>query len=237
MAHPDGFIDLRSDTVTHPTPAMRRAMAEAEVGDDQYGEDPTVRRLEEASAAKLGKEAACYVASGTMGNLIAVLSHCGRGDEVLLGDECHILWFESGGAATLGGLPFNKLRTDRLGRIDPREVADLIRIPRPGYQRTGVVCLENTHNRCGGTVLHPDYLAEVAAVARARGVPVHLDGARIFNAAAALGLPASAVVAPVDSIQFCFSKALAAPVGSIVVGSRDFITRVRANRKLVGGAM
>jgi threonine aldolase len=172
-----------------------------------------------------------------MGNLIALLAHCGRGDEVLLGDESHILWFESGGAATLGGLPFNKLRTDRLGRLDPREVADLIRIARPGYQRTGVVCLENTHNRCGGTVLHPDYLAEVAAVAHGRGVPVHLDGARIFNAAAALGMSASAVVAPVDSIQICFSKALAAPVGSIVVGSRDFIVRVRANRKLVGGAM
>jgi threonine aldolase len=237
MAHPDGFVDLRSDTVTHPTPAMRRAMADAEVGDDQYGEDPTVRRLEEAAAEKLGKEAACYVSSGTMGNLIAILAHCGRGDEVLLGDECHVLWYESGGAATLGGLPFNKLRTDRLGRIDPAEIADMIRVPRPGYQRTGVLCLENTHNRCGGTVLHPDYFAEVRKVAAARGVPIHLDGARIFNAAAALGLPASEVVADVDSIQFCFSKALAAPVGSIVVGTQEFIGRVRANRKLVGGAM
>lgn len=237
MAHPDGFVDLRSDTVTHPTPAMRRAMADAEVGDDQYGEDPTVRRLEEAAAEQLGKEAACYVSSGTMGNLIAILAHCGRGDEVLLGDECHVLWYESGGAATLGGLPFNKLRTDRLGRIDPAEIADMIRIPRPGYQRTGVLCLENTHNRCGGTVLHPDYFAEVRGVAAARGVPIHLDGARIFNAAAALGLPASQVVADVDSVQFCFSKALAAPVGSIVVGTREFIGRVRANRKLVGGAM
>ena len=237
MAHPDGFVDLRSDTVTHPTPAMRRAMADAEVGDDQYGEDPTVRRLEEAAAEQLGKEAACYVSSGTMGNLIAILAHCGRGDEVLLGDECHVLWYESGGAATLGGLPFNKLRTDRLGRIDPAEIADMIRIPRPGYQRTGVLCLENTHNRCGGTVQHPDYFAEVRGVAAARGVPIHLDGARIFNAAAALGLPASQVVADVDSVQFCFSKALAAPVGSIVVGTREFIGRVRANRKLVGGAM
>lgn len=237
MAHPDGFVDLRSDTVTHPTPAMRRAMADAEVGDDQYGEDPTVRRLEEAAAEKLGKEAACYVASGTMGNLIAILSHCGRGDEVLLGDECHVLWYESGGAATLGGLPFNKLRTDRFGRIDPAEIADMIRIPRPGYPRTGVLCLENTHNRCGGTAIGPDYFAEVRAVAAARGVPLHLDGARVFNAAAALGLPVSEVVADVDSIQFCFSKALAAPVGSIVVGSWEFIGRVRANRKLVGGAM
>ncbi|HEX5504294.1 MAG TPA: GntG family PLP-dependent aldolase [Thermomicrobiales bacterium] len=237
MAHPNGYVDLRSDTVTQPTPAMRRAMAEAEVGDDQYGEDPTVRRLEERAAEALGKEAACYVASGTMGNLTAILTHCGRGDEVLLGDECHVLWFESGGAAALGGLPFNKLRTDRFGMLDPREVADLIRPVRPGYPRTGVVCLENTHNRCGGTVLHPDQLAQVAGVAHARGVPVHLDGARIFNAAAALGLPASRVVRDMDSVQFCFSKALAAPVGSIVVGGRDFIARLRGNRKIVGGAM
>ena len=237
MAHPNGYIDLRSDTVTQPTPAMRRAMAEAEVGDDQYGEDPTVRRLEERAAELLGKEAACFVASGTMGNLIAILTHCGRGDEVLLGDECHVFWFESGGAATLGGLPFNKLRTDRFGMLDPREVGDAIRPVRPGYQRTGVVCLENTHNRCGGAVLHPDQIKTIADVAHAKGVPVHLDGARIFNAAAALGLPASRVVRDVDSVQFCFSKALAAPVGSIVVGARDFIAGVRGNRKLVGGAM
>ena len=237
MAHPNGYIDLRSDTVTHPTQAMRRAMAEAEVGDDQYGEDPTVRRLEERSAEILGKEAACYVSSGTMGNLIAILTHCGRGDEVLLGNECHVLWYESGGAAALGGLPFNQLTTDRLGRFDPQQVRDLIRIRRPGYPRTGVLCLENTQNRCGGTVLPPEYLAEIAGIAHERGVPVHLDGARIFNAAATLGLPASEVVASVDSIQFCFSKALAAPVGSIVVGSKDFIAGVRANRKIVGGAM
>ncbi len=237
MAHPNGLIDLRSDTVTHPTQAMRRAMAEAEVGDDQYGEDPTVRRLEERSAELLGKEAACYVSSGTMGNLIAILTHCGRGDEVLLGNECHVLWYESGGAAALGGLPFNQLTTDRMGRFDPQQVRDLIRIRRPGYPRTGVLCLENTQNRCGGTVLPPEYLAEIAGIAHERGVPVHLDGARIFNAAATLGLPASEVVASVDSIQFCFSKALAAPVGSIVVGSKDFIAGVRANRKIVGGAM
>ena len=237
MAHPNGYIDLRSDTVTQPTPAMRRAMAEAEVGDDQYGEDPTVKRLEERSAEMLGKEAAGFVPSGTMGNLIAILTHCGRGDEVLLGDECHVFWFESGGAATLGGLPFNKLRTDRFGMLDPQEVGDAIRPVRPGYQRTGVVCLENTHNRCGGVAIHPDTMKRVVDVAHARGVPVHLDGARIFNAAAALGLPASEVARDVDSVQFCFSKALAAPVGSIVVGSRDFIAGVRGNRKLVGGAM
>ena len=237
MAHPNGIIDLRSDTLTQPTPAMRRAMAEAEVGDDQYGEDPTVNRLEELAAETLGKEAACFVPSGTMGNLTAILTHCGRGDEVLLGDESHVLWFESGGAATLGGLPFRPLRTDRFGRLDARDVADAIRSPRPGWARTGVLCLESTHNRCGGTVLGPDVLGRLADVAHARGVPVHLDGARIFNAAAALGLPAREVVRPVDSVQFCFSKGLAAPVGSIVVGGRDFIAGVRFNRKLVGGAM
>lgn len=237
MAHPDGFVDLRSDTVTQPTAAMRRAMADAEVGDDQYGEDPTVRRLEEASAAYLGKEAACYVASGTMGNLIAILAHCGRGDEVLLGDECHVLWYESGGAAALGGLPFNKLRTDSQGRLDPQEISDMIRAVRAGYPRTGLLCLENTHNRCGGTVLPPAYFAAVRQITEPRGVPIHLDGARIFNAAAALNLPASELVRDVDSVQFCFSKALAAPVGSIVVGTEEFITRVRAQRKIVGGAM
>lgn len=237
MAHPQGYIDLRSDTVTHPTASMRQAMAEAEVGDDQYGEDPTVRRLEERSAEMLGKEAGCFVSSGTMGNLISILTHCGRGDEVLLGDECHVLWFESGGAATLGGLPFNKMRTTRMGMLDPGEVRDAIRESRPGYQRTGVVCLENTHNRCGGTVLHPDQMCAVTTVAHERGVPVHLDGARIFNAAAALGLHASDVARDVDSVQFCFSKGLAAPVGSMVVGSKEFINGVRANRKLVGGAM
>lgn len=237
MAHPNGYIDLRSDTVTHPTAAMRQAMASAEVGDDQYGEDPTVRHLEELSAEMLGKAAGCYVSSGTMGNLISILTHCGRGDEVLLGDECHVLWFESGGAATLGGLPFNKMRTSRFGLLDAREVSDAIRPPRPGYQRTGVVCLENTHNRCGGTVLHPEAMRPVIDVAHDRGVPVHLDGARVFNAAAALGLPAAEVVRDIDSVQFCFSKALAAPVGSMVVGSAEFIAGVRANRKLVGGAM
>jgi threonine aldolase len=237
MAHPDGFVDLRSDTVTQPTAAMRRAMAEAAVGDDQYGEDPTVNRLEELTAERLGKEAACFVASGTMGNLTAILTHCGRGDEVILGDESHIFWYESGGAATLGGLPFNKLRTDRFGMLDPREVGDAIRAARPGYPKTGVICLENTHNRCGGAVLRPEQLARLAEVAHAKGVPVHVDGARIFNAAAALGRPVAEVVRPVDSVQFCFSKALAAPVGSIVVGPRDFIAGVRANRKLVGGAM
>ena len=230
-------IDLRSDTVTTPTPAMRRAMAEAEVGDDQYGEDPTVARLERRFADLLGKEAAVFVPSGTMGNLVALLAHCGRGDEAILGDESHIFWYESGGAAALGGIPFNLRPTGRFGALDPEDVARAIRPSRPGYPRTGVVCVENTHNRCGGTVLSPAQIREVAEVAHARGVPVHMDGARIFNAAAALGIAPAAIAAEVDTVQACLSKGLAAPVGSLVAGSDTFVDAARRGRKLVGGAM
>jgi len=212
-------------------------MFEAEVGDDQYGEDPTVNRLEARAAELLGKEAAVFVTSGTMGNLSAVLAHCGRGDEAIVGDESHILWFESGGVSTLGGVPVFALHTDRFGRLDPGAVADAIRQDRPGYPRTGVVCLESSHNRCGGVVLGLDYMREVREIAQERGVPIHLDGARIFNAAATLGVPASAIAAEVDSVQFCLSKGLGAPVGSLVAGSATFITEVRKQRKVLGGAM
>ena len=230
-------IDLRSDTVTTPTPAMRRAMAEADVGDDQYGEDPTVARLEARFAELVGKEAALFVASGTMGNLVALLAHCTRGDEAILGDESHIFWYEGGGAAALGGIPFNLRPTGRRGELDPADVARAIRAARPGYPRTGVICVENTHNRCGGTVLPPAYLREVTSVAHAQGVPVHMDGARIFNAAAALGLPAAAIAAEVDTVQSCLSKGLAAPIGSLVAGDARFVEAARRQRKLVGGAM
>ncbi len=230
-------IDLRSDTVTRPTAAMRQAMATAEVGDDQYGEDPTVAALEQRAAELVGKEAAVYVASGTMGNLVAVLSHCGRGDELVLGDECHIFWYESGGAAALGGIPFNLRPTTRFGRLDLDDVAAAIRPIRAGYPRTGAVCIENTHNRCGGAVLPLDYLADLKQVCAEHGAPVHLDGARIFNAAATLGVPAAQIAANVDSVQFCLSKGLAAPVGSIVAGSAEFVEKARRNRKIVGGAM
>jgi threonine aldolase len=216
---------------------MRAAMSEADVGDDQYGEDPTVNRLEQRAAELLGKEAAVFVASGTMGNLSSLLAHCGRGDEAIVGDESHILWFESGGASTLGGIPVFALRTDRWGRLDPGAIADAIRPARPGYPRTGVVCLENTHNRCGGVVLDTQYLRQVREVAHGRGVTVHLDGARIFNAAAALGVPAAEIAAEVDSVQFCLSKGLGAPVGSLVAGGAEFIGKVRTQRKILGGAM
>jgi threonine aldolase len=231
------MIELRSDTLTTPTPAMRRAMAEAEVGDDQYGEDPTVTRLERLAADMLGKEAAVFVASGTMGNLCAVLAHCGRGDEVVLGDQSHIFRFESGGAATLGGLPFHVIPNLRDGGLDLATLAAAIRPTRPGVPRTGLVCVENTHNRCGGVALSPARVAEIAEVAHRQGVPVHCDGARIFNAAAALGVAVRDLTAPLDTIQFCLSKGLAAPVGSLIVGSADFIREARRYRKMVGGAM
>ena len=231
------LIDLRSDTVTHPTSAMREAMANAVVGDDQYGEDPTVRELELLAARLLGKEDAVYVASGTMGNLVALLAHCGRGDEVIMGDECHIFWYESGGAAALGGMPFNLLPNGPMGELDIERVRKAIRATRPGYPRTGAICIENTQNRCGGTVLPLDYLAELHEVASANGIPVHMDGARIFNAAAAIDTPAEEIARHADTVQFCLSKGLAAPVGSIVAGSAEFIQGARAGRKIVGGAM
>ena len=231
------MIDLRSDTVTKPTLAMREAMALAEVGDDQFGEDPTVRRLEELAAQLLGKEAAVYVASGTMGNLAALLTHCGRGDEVIMGDECHIFWFESGGAAALGGMPFALIPTSADGELPLERIEAAIRPTRPGYPRTGVICIENTHNRCSGTVLSQSYLSDLKELSERHGVPVHMDGARIFNAAAGSDLPVDVIASYADSVQFCLSKGLAAPVGSLIAGDTEFIQRARGARKILGGAM
>lgn len=231
------MIDLRSDTVTTPTQAMRDAMANAVVGDDQYGEDPTVHELEQLAARMLGKEAALYVASGTMGNLVALLTHCGRGDEIIMGDECHIFWYESGGAAALGGMPFSLVTNTGSGELDLDQVRGRIRAKRPGYPPTGVICVENTQNRCGGTVLSFDYMAELRDIAHAHDIPVHMDGARIFNAAAYADAPVDQVASYADTVQFCLSKGLAAPVGSIVAGSADFIERARGARKILGGAM
>lgn len=231
------MIDLRSDTVTKPTDAMRQAMAAAEVGDDQYGEDPTVNLLEERSAALLGKEAAVFVASGTMGNLSAVLAHCQRGDEVILGDESHILWFESAGPAAVGGISPRTVKNARDATFDLGEVGAVIRDQREGYPPTGLICIENTHNRCGGVVLSMKHLRDIRELADQYGLPVHMDGARVFNAAATLGVPAAEIAQTADSVQFCLTKGLAAPVGSLVVGDAEFIQRVRRYRKLLGGAM
>uniref|UniRef100_A0A831X9W4 Aminotransferase class I/II-fold pyridoxal phosphate-dependent enzyme n=1 Tax=Thermorudis peleae TaxID=1382356 RepID=A0A831X9W4_9BACT len=231
------IIDLRGDWATPPTPAMRRAMAEAEVGDDNSHEDPTVIRLEELSAERMGKEAALFVPSGTMGNLVSVLALAEYGTEIILGDKSHAYLSEAGGAAVIGGHPFRTVPNDRFGMLDPAAVEEAINPPDIHCARTGLLMLENTHNLCGGTVLTPQQAAELCAVAHRHGIPVHLDGSRIFNAAAALGIPAADLAAHVDTVTFCLSKGLAAPVGSVVCGPADVIERARQKRKLLGGAM
>ncbi|MFU8795782.1 MAG: low-specificity L-threonine aldolase [Dehalococcoidia bacterium] len=230
-------IDLRSDTITHPTSEMRKAMYEAEVGDDVFGEDPTVNRLEDLAAAMMGKEAALFITSGTQGNLVAVLTHTRPGDEIILGDEAHILWYEVSGAATLGGVNMRPLATDSRGRLDPDDIVRVIREEDIHCPRSTLLCLENTHNRCGGVVLTVEYTNMACSIAHSRGMSVHLDGARIFNAAVALGVPASALCENVDSVSLCLSKGLSAPVGSLLCGSRDFIDRARKFRKMLGGGM
>ena len=230
-------IDLRSDTVTRPTAQMREAMATAVVGDDQYGEDPTVRRLEERAAELVGKDAAVYVPSGTMGNLTALLAHCARGDEIILGDESHIFWYESAGAAAVGGISPRTVTTSRWGTYDLQEVEHAIRENRPGYPRTGLLCVETTYNRCGGVAVPLEHLHSLRKIAERREIPVHMDGARIFNAAVSLGVNPAKIADTVDSVQFCLSKGLAAPVGSLVAGESAFIARVRRQRKLLGGDM
>jgi len=230
-------IDLRSDTVTHPTPEMRRAMFEAEVGDDVYREDPTVNRLEAMAAGMMGKEAALFTTSGTQSNLIAVLTHTKHGDEIIVGDEAHIFWYEVGGAAALGGVIMHTVPTDNCGRLNLDDIDRAIRSNDIHYPETTLLCLENTHNRCGGAVLTTDYTDEACNLAHRRGLRVHLDGARIFNAAIALGVPAWALAQNSDSVALCLSKGLSAPVGSLLCGSKDFVERARKFRKMLGGGM
>ena len=230
-------IDLRSDTVTHPTPEMRKAMFEAEVGDDVYGEDPTVNGLEAMAARMMGKEAALFTTSGTQSNLIAVLTHTNHGDEIILGDESHIFWYEVGGASVLGGVIMHTVPTDSCGRLNLDDIGRAIRSKDIHYPQTALICLENTHNRCGGAVLTTDYTNEVCNLAHRRGLKVHLDGARIFNAGVALGVPARALAQSVDSVTVCLSKGLSAPVGSLLCGSKGFVERARKFRKMLGGGM
>jgi threonine aldolase len=230
-------IDLRSDTVTLPPPEMRKAIAEAELGDDVFSDDPTVNRLEAMAADVMGKEAALLTSSGTQSNLTAMLSHCQRGDEVIVGDEAHILHYEAGGAFSLGGLGLRTVRNDDQGRLDPAEVRHAIRGRDVHFPPTGLICVENTHNRCGGSVSSEDDLAAVRALADDHKLPVHLDGARLFNAAVALELPAARLAGYVDSVSFSLCKGLACPIGSVLCGSREFIQRARRFRKMLGGGM
>ncbi len=216
---------------------MREAMYRAEVGDDVYGEDPTVNRLEALAAEQLGKEAALFVASGTMGNAVAILTHCRRGDEIIMGDRSHTYLYEVGGPARLNGSPIRPVRTLADGTLDRAQLARSFLGDDVHEARTGLLCIEDTHNMIGGRVLPPATLRELAAPAHQRDIPVHMDGARVFNAAVALGVPVSDLAAEVDSVQFCLSKGLAAPVGSLVVGSRAFIVEARRMRKLLGGGM
>ena len=231
------IVDLRSDTVTLPTPAMREAMAKAEVGDDVMGEDPTINRLQQAAAERMGKEAGLFVPSGTMGNLAAVLTHCGRGDEIILGNLSHTFIFEGGGVAALGGVMPHTLPNLPDGRIDLEAMQGAIRPDDVHQPITRLIVLENTHNRCGGTILKPDYMRQVGELAKKAGLKLHIDGARIFNAAVALGAPAKTLVEQADSVTFCLSKALCAPVGSVLCGSAEFIRSARRIRKQLGGGM
>lgn len=231
------LIDFRSDTITLPTDEMRRAMFEAEVGDDVYGEDPTVNKLEAMAAAKLGKEAALFTTSGTQSNLIAVLANTKHGDEVIVGSEAHMFWNEVGGAACFGGVIMRTVPNDDAGWIDPDAMVGAIRPTNIHYPVTTLLCLENTHNRCGGTILTAEYTKKMCDLAHEHGLKVHLDGARIFNAAVALGIPAAELAKPADSVCFCISKGLSAPVGSLLCGSKEYIERARKWRKMLGGGM
>lgn len=231
------IIDLRSDTVTLPTPAMREAVFRAEVGDDVFKEDPTINRLERMAAERVGKEAALLVASGTMGNIVSVLTHCARGEEAILGDSSHIFLNEAGGMSALGGIFPHTIPNRTDGTMAVEQIEAAIRGDNIHFPKTRLICLENTHNRCYGAPLTPDYTDAVAALAKRHGLLLHLDGARIFNAAAALGVDVRELTRGCDSLNVCLSKGLAAPVGSLVCGSRDFIARARRIRKMLGGGM
>ena len=231
-------IDLRSDTVTKPTREMREAMTVAEVGDDVFGDDPTVQRLESIAQGLMGKEAAVLMPSGTMGNLAAVLAHCARGDEVILGDKSHTFLFEAGGIAALGGVHPRTVPTQPDGTLSLSDVAAAVRDTEDLHQPpTRLVCVENTHNMMGGLPLSVAYMDELSALTTQKGLVLHVDGARIFDAASALGVSAARLVRDADSVTFCLSKGLAAPVGSVLCGDHKFIARARRIRKQLGGGM
>ena len=229
-------IDLRSDTLTQPTPEMRRAMMDAVVGDDVYGEDPTINALETRAAELTGKEAALFMPTGSMGNAAALLSHCAPGSEVICESASHVYNYELASMAVFGGL-LPRVLPGVDGRMAPADIRAAIQPPVYYRANAGLVCVENTHNLAGGTVLEPAYMADVRTVADAHSLPIHLDGARIFNAAVALGVPVAELARDADSVMFCLSKGLCAPVGSLLAGTREFIVRARVHRKRLGGGM
>ncbi len=230
-------IDLRSDTVTKPTPEMLKAIVEAKLGDDVFGEDPTVNRLEETAAKTLGKEAALFVASGTMGNLICQLAHCNRGDEMIVGDKAHIFFYEQGSSAAVGGIHSRTVPNLSDGTMQIKDIEHVIRGDDIHYPRTRLIVLENTHNLCNGSPLGAEYMRSIGKLAKKHGLKIHLDGARLFHAAAALKINPAKLTADADSVSICLSKGLAAPVGSVVCGTRKFINKARRSRKLLGGGM
>jgi threonine aldolase len=227
-------IDLRSDTVTWPTPSMREAMAHALVGDDVYGDDPTVNELETLAAKKVGKEAALFVPSGTFGNQLALFSWCPRGSEVILGEQCHIIQHEAGAASVIAGVNVRPIDAPK-GILPIDAVEARLRGDDIHYPPTSLICIENAHS--SGRVIPLQYMKELSSFAHKKNIPIHLDGARIFNAAASLGVDASSIGAEVDSIMFCLSKGLCAPIGSMLAGSSEFVATARRNRKLMGGGM
>lgn len=232
------YIDFRSDTVTKPTPEMRDAMARAEVGDDVYGDDPTINRLQEMAAEKLGKEAGLFVPSGTMGNLAAILAHCNRGDEVIMGARSHTFLHEGGGISTLGGVHSCQLREQADGSLALEDVEAALRYPDDDHEPISrLIEIENTHNACGGVWQTPAYIRSLAEFAHERGLIVHMDGARVFNSAVAQGIDVKELTRPVDSVTFCLSKGLCAPAGSVLCGSHEFIRKARRMRKHLGGGM
>ena len=230
-------IDLRSDTVTLPSSQMREAIYRAEVGDDVFSEDPTINRFEKMAAERVGKEAALFVVSGTMGNLVCSLTHCGRGEEVILGDKSHMFLNEAGGMSALGGIHPHTVANQPDGTMRLEDIESAIRGSNVHFPRTRLICLENTHNRCNGAALPAEYIESVAAVAKRHGLSLYLDGARVFDAAVALGVDVKELTRSVDSVSFCLSKGLSAPVGSAVCGSSEFIAEARRSRKVLGGGM
>lgn len=231
------MIDLRSDTVTKPTAEMRDAMARAEVGDDVYGEDPSVNSLEALAAEMMGKDAGLFVPSGTMGNLIAVLTHCQRGDEIILGSKSHTFYYEAGGVSALGGVMVHTIPNQSNGTLELDDIRHAIRGNDIHFPTTRLIALENTQNKCGGVTISKQYTGQVAEIAKQNDLSTHMDGARIFNAAIKFGIPVNELVADIDSVTFCLSKGLSAPVGSVLCGSKSFVNKARRIRKQLGGGM